>query len=107
VQRQDLRQVEVLLILPCNAAGCVGKYFRAEVYRKSGWNAWREADALLRDLRKEGRVAFAAVGSSILETAPDDPRAALSRLWFPKNWAALRFSPATPLVFRQEINKTA
>ena len=77
VQLQDLRYAEVLLILPCNAAACVGNYFRAEVYRKSGWNTWREADLLLRDLRKQGRVAFAAVDSSILETAPDDPRGAM------------------------------
>jgi hypothetical protein len=77
VQLQDLRYAEVLLVLPCNAAACVGNYFRAEVYRKSGWNTWREADFLLRDLRKQGRVAFAAVDSSILETAPDDPRGAI------------------------------
>jgi hypothetical protein len=55
----------------------VGNYFRAEVYRESGWNTWREADSLLRDLREEGRVAFAAVDSSILETAPEDPRGAI------------------------------
>ena len=77
VQLTDLRRAEVLLILPCNAAACVGNYFRAEVYRASGWNTWREADALLRDLREESRVAFAAVDSSILETAPQDPRGAI------------------------------
>jgi len=77
VQLTDLRRAEALLILPCNAAACVGNYFRAEVYRASGWNTWREADTLLRDLREEGRVAFAAVDSSILETAPEDPRGAI------------------------------
>jgi hypothetical protein len=77
VQLRTLERARVLLILPCNAAACVGNYFRAEVYRKSGWNTWREADFLLRDLREEGRVAFAAVDSSILETAPDDPRGAI------------------------------
>jgi hypothetical protein len=77
VQLRDLRRARVLLILPCNAAACVGNYFRAETYRASGWNTWREADYLLRDLREDGRVAFAAVDSSILETAPDDPRGAI------------------------------
>ena len=68
VQLTDLQRAETLLILPCNAAACVGNYFRAEVYRASGWNTWREVDALLRDLREEGRVAFAAVDSSNLTT---------------------------------------
>ena len=77
VQLRTLERAQVLLILPRNAAACVGNYFRAEVYRKSGWNTWREADLLLRDLREQGRVAFAAVDSSILETAPDDPRGAI------------------------------
>ena len=77
VQLTNLQRAEILLILPCNAAACVGNYFRAEVYRESGWNTWREADALLRDLREEGRVAFAAVDSSILETALEDPRGAI------------------------------
>ena len=76
-QLHDLGRAHVLLILPCNAAACVGNYFRAEVYRQSGWNTWREADWLLRDLRLEGQVAFAAVDSSILETAPEDPRGAI------------------------------
>jgi hypothetical protein len=77
IQLPSFGRVDVLLILPCNAAACVGNYFRAEVYRKSGWNTWREADAQLRALRSKGRVAFAAVDSSILETAPDDPRGAI------------------------------
>jgi hypothetical protein len=77
VQLRTLERAEVLLLLACNGAACVGNYFRAEVYRKSGWNTWREADALLRDLREQGRVAFGAVDSSILETAPDDPRGAI------------------------------
>ena len=77
VEISDLRRARVLFLLPCNAAACVGNYFRAEVYRESGWNTWREADLLLRDLRKAGRVVFAAVDSSILETAPHDPRGAI------------------------------
>ena len=44
------------------------------MYRESGRNTWREAEAYLRGLRAEGHVAFAAVDSSILETQPDDPR---------------------------------
>lgn len=74
VQLRDLRRASVLLILPCNAAACVGNYFRAEVYNKKGWNTWREADFRLQDLRRDGRVAFAAFDSSILETKPNDPR---------------------------------
>lgn len=77
VQLHSLARARVLLILPCNGAACVGNYFRAEVYRESGWNTWREADAQLRDLRAKGRVAFAAVDSSILETSPDDQRGAI------------------------------
>ena len=78
IQLRTLERARVLLVLPCNAAACVGNYFRAEVYRDSGWNTWREPDYLLRDLREQGRVAFAAVDSSILETAPDDPRGAIA-----------------------------
>lgn len=77
VQLRTLDRAQVLRLLPCNGAACVGNYFRAEVYRKSGWNTWREADWLLRDLREQGRVAFAAVDSSILETAPDNPQGAI------------------------------
>lgn len=39
VQVHSLSRARVLLILPCNAAACVGNYFRADVYRKSGWGA--------------------------------------------------------------------
>ncbi len=77
VELPNLERARVLLLLPCNAAACVGNYFHAEVYRTSGWNTWREADAQLRDLRRLGRVALAAVDSSILETAPEDPRGAI------------------------------
>jgi hypothetical protein len=77
VQLRTLERAQVLLILPRNAAACVGNYFRAEVYRKSGWNTWREADLLLRDLREHRRVVFAAVDSSILETAPAAPQGAI------------------------------
>ena len=38
VELHSFAHAQVLLILPCNAAACVGNYFRAEVYRKSGWN---------------------------------------------------------------------
>jgi hypothetical protein len=67
----------VLLILPCNAAACVGNYFKAEIYSRRGWNTWREADANLHDLREKGRVAFAAVDSSTLESQPGDSRGAV------------------------------
>ena len=89
IQLSDLRRAQVLLLLPCNAAAYVGNYFRAEVYRESGRNTWREADALLRGLRAEGRVAFAAVDSSILETQPDDPEA-------PSSWKPKWTGPETP-----------
>jgi hypothetical protein len=77
IQLRDLRDARVLLLLPCNAAACLGNYFRAEVYSRRGWNTWREADALLRGLREEGRVAFAAVDSSTLKTEPGDRRGAI------------------------------
>ena len=77
IQLRDLRNARVLLILPCNAAACVGNYFRAEVYSRQGWNTWREADANLHDLREGGQVAFAAVDSSTLETQPGDSRGAI------------------------------
>ena len=77
VQLRDYSAARTILILPCNAAACVGNYFRAEVYSKRGWNTWREADANLRDLRKKGRVGFAAVDSSTLDTVPDDPHGAI------------------------------
>jgi len=77
VQLRDYRAARTMLILPCNAAACVGNYFRAEVYSKMGWNTWREADANLRDLREKGRVGFSAVDSSTLDTGPEDPRGAI------------------------------
>ena len=77
VQVHDFRDARALFLLPCNAAACVGDYFRAEVYSKRGWNTWRDADAGLRDLRERGRVGFAAVDSSTLDTAPEDPRGAI------------------------------
>ena len=70
IQLRNLKNARTLLILPCNAAACIGNYFRAETYSKNGWNAWREADILLRELRKREQVAFAAVDSSTLETEP-------------------------------------
>ena len=77
IQLRNLRDVPVLLILPCNAAVCEGNYFRAEAYSRRGWNTWREADAKLQDLRERGRVAFAAVDSSTLESQPLDSRGAI------------------------------
>lgn len=77
VQLIDYRATRTIFILPCNAAACVGNYFRAEIYSKRGWNTWREADANLHDLRKKGRVGLAAVDSSTLETDPGDPRGAI------------------------------
>ncbi len=68
MQLKSLKNSHLLVILPCNAAACIGNYFRAEVYTRKGWNTWKEADACLRDLRIKEMVAFAAVDSSILET---------------------------------------
>jgi hypothetical protein len=70
IQLRNLKNAQTLLILPCNAAACVGNYFHAETYSKKGWNTWREADICLLKQRKNGQVAFAAVDSSILETEP-------------------------------------
>ncbi len=70
IQLRNLKNARTLLILPCNAAACVGNYFRAETYSKKGWNTWREADMRLLGLREKGQTAFAAVDSSILETEP-------------------------------------
>lgn len=96
IQLHDLQNIRVLLILPCNAAACVGNYFREEVYSKRKWNTWREADENLHDLREKGLVAFAAVDSSTLETQPEDSRGAIvletemSRVCNPegKDWGA-------------------
>jgi len=76
-QLRNFKKARVLLILPCNAAACVGNYFRAEVYTKKGWNTWREADFRLSALRSEGRVALAAVDSSTLETEPKGSKGAI------------------------------
>jgi len=77
VQLRSLRKARVLLILPCNAAACIGNYFRAETYTKKGWNTWREADACLHDLRKKEIVALAAMDSSTLDTEPRGSRGAI------------------------------
>jgi len=77
VQLKDFSRAKALLILPCNAAACIGNYFRAEVYTKKGWNAWREADFRLSDLRSKGKVALAAVDSSTLETEPKGSKGAI------------------------------
>ena len=77
VQLRSFRKAQVLLILPCNAAACIGNYFRAEIYTKKGWNTWREADACLHDLRKKEIVALAAMDSSTLDTEPRGSRGAI------------------------------
>lgn len=77
IQLRDLKNARILLILPCNAAACIGNYFHAETYSKNGWNTWREADILLRELRERGQVAFAAVDSSTLETEPRGSKGAI------------------------------
>lgn len=77
IQLQSLKNARILLILPCNAAACIGNYFRAEIYSRNGWNTWREADMLLRELREKGKVAFAAVDSSTLETEPGGSKGAI------------------------------
>ena len=67
-----------LLILPCNAGACIGDYFKAEDVCNQVWHSvWREADLSLCDLRKEGRVVFAAVDSCTLETEPDGSKGAI------------------------------
>ncbi len=76
-QLRDLSNAQAIVILPCNAAACVGNYFHAETYRANGRNTWREADFALRDLRKKGLLLFAAVDSSTLETQPEDSRGAI------------------------------
>lgn len=77
MQLNDLKSARILLILPCNAAACIGDYFRAETYTKKGWNTWREADACLSDLRSRKLVAFAAMDSSTLETEPESSKGAI------------------------------
>jgi len=77
MQLRNLKKAHTLLILPCNAAACVGNYFRAETYTKKGWNTWKEADLRLRDLRSKGKVAFAAEDSSTLETEPRGTKGAI------------------------------
>ncbi|MFO8058668.1 MAG: hypothetical protein R6V10_15385 [bacterium] len=77
IQLRDFHQARVLFLLPCNAAACVGNYFRAESYTNKNWNTWREADQKLRDLRTKGEVVLAAVDSSTLETQPEDARGAI------------------------------
>lgn len=73
----NFKKAHTLLILPCNAAACMGNYFYAEAYTKKGWNTWREADLCLRDLRYKKIVAFAALDSSTLETEPNGTKGAI------------------------------
>jgi hypothetical protein len=66
-----------LLILQCNAGACNGDYFNADSKRKP-WNSlWREADFAFRDIRNKGRIVFAAVDSSTLETEPGGSKGAI------------------------------
>src|SRR3989338_819544 len=74
---RSLKNARWLVILPCNAAACVGNYFRVETYSRNGWNTWREADMRLCGLREKGKVAFAAVDSSTLETEPGGSKGAI------------------------------
>ena len=73
----NLKSARILLILPCNAAACIGDYFRAETYTKKGWNTWKEADSCLSDLRSKKLVAFAAMDSSTLDTEPTGSKGAI------------------------------
>src|SRR3989338_5061120 len=77
IQLRNLKNARILLILPCNAAACIGNYFRAETYTKKGWNTWKEADACLSDLRSKKLVAFAAMDSSTLDTEPTGSKGAI------------------------------
>jgi hypothetical protein len=74
---KNLKNSRILLILTCNAAACLGDYFKAGAYTKKGRNTWTVADACLRDLRNKGLVAFAAMDSSILETEPRGSKGAI------------------------------
>ena len=73
----SLKKARILLILPCNAAACIGDYFKAEAYTKKGWNTWKEADFCLSNLRHKGLIAFAALDSSTLETEPNGSKGAI------------------------------
>ena len=77
MQLKNLNSDTILLILPCNAAACIGNYFKAETYTKRGWNTWKEADKCFRSLRVQGRIAFAALDSSTLETEPNGTKGAI------------------------------
>lgn len=72
-----MKNAQLLVILPCNAAACVGNYFRADVYTKKNWNTWKEADDCFRGLRSQEKVALAAVDSSTLETEPTGSKGAI------------------------------
>jgi hypothetical protein len=77
IQLRSMKDLKVLLILPCNAGACIGNYFRADLYSPKRWNTWLEADGALNDLRRKKLVGFAAVDSSTLETQPGDARGAI------------------------------
>jgi len=77
IQLNSFQDVKVMFILPCNAAACIGNYFRADTYSKIGWNTWLEADWNLRDLRRQGIVGFAAADSSTIELDSSDPLGAI------------------------------
>jgi hypothetical protein len=77
IRLRSLKNARILLILPCNAAACIGDYFRAEVYTEKEWNTWKEADFCLSEHRYNGKVAFAALDSSTLETEPHGAKGAI------------------------------
>ena len=118
IQLRNLKNARILLILPCNAAACIGNYFRAETYSKNGWNTWREADILLRELRKRGQVAFAAVDSSTLETEPRGSKGAIvfetemdraknptGKDWGAPSWRWFRPTPAGNCKYLEELTE--
>ncbi len=78
MQLRSLKNARILVILPCNAGACIGNYFKADSICDQEWHrVWREADLALRDLRKKGRVVFAAVDSCTLETEPEGSKGAI------------------------------
>ncbi|TRZ48779.1 hypothetical protein D4Q80_03285 [bacterium] len=118
MQLRDLKSAHILLILPCNAAACIGNYFRAETYTKKGWNTWKEADACLSDLRNKKLVAFAAMDSSTLDTEPKGSKGAIvfetemeraknptGKDWGAPNWRWFRPTPAGNCKYLEELTE--
>jgi hypothetical protein len=116
MQLRSLKKSKVLLILPCNAAACIGDYFRAETYTKKGWNTWKEADYCLLGLRQKGKVALAAMDSSILATEPNGSKGAIvfetemnrvknptGKDWGAPNWRWFRPTAAGKCEYLEEL----